>query len=162
MKKHILGKPVSLLGLILVIVMLSGCTAKTGTIDERGLRPHLTVDLQLPEQMAPGEPGQVTLKVELQGEPVAAEVQFVFWPEGEPDKAMEADAMSVGGGQYQTIMELPEEGVYVVRAHVTADGLEAMPAKWLAIGQDAVQQLAALEADQAQEAPAAGGGGHHH
>ena len=148
--------------LSLAAAMLSGCTAQTGIVDEQGLRPHLAVDLQLPAQLAPGERGQVTLDVELLGDPVAAEVSFAYWPEGEPGKVVEAAASSEDKGRYQTDLVLPEEGIYVVRAQVAAGGLEVMPAKWLAIGADAVEQLAVLEATQSQEAPAAGGGGHHH
>ncbi|WP_020618098.1 hypothetical protein [Paenibacillus daejeonensis] len=159
-KKRWIGTTGALL--LSLAALLSGCTAQTGTVDEQGLRPHLAVDLQLPAELAPGESGQVTLDVALLGDPITAEVIFAYWPEGEPGNAVEAAASSEDKGRYQTDLVLPEEGIYVVRAQVAADGLEVMPAKWLAIGEDAVRQLAVLEAAQAQEAPAAGGGGHHH
>ncbi|WP_260405697.1 FixH family protein [Paenibacillus sp. 598K] len=153
----------AIVALLLGALLLAGCTAQTGDVDEHGLRPHLRVDLQLPEQLAVGETAAFMLDVTRGDEPVVADaVRFVLWPETAPEQRTELAAAPDAPGRYSVAYRLPAEGVYVIRAYVEADKLEAMPAKRFAIGADAVLELAALEAAQAGAAPATGGGGHHH
>ena len=148
-------------GLLLGALLLAGCTAQTGEVDEHGLRPHLTVDLQLPEQLAVGETAAFMLDVARGGEPVTADaIRFVLWPEAAPEQREELAAAPDAPGRYSAAYRLPTEGVYVIRAYVEAAELEAMPAKRFAVGADAVLELAALEAAQAGSAPASGGGHH--
>lgn len=152
-------------GLLLGALLLGGCTAQTGEVDELGLLPHLTVDLQLPEQVTIGETATFAIDIARRGQPVAADaVRFVLWPEAAPEHQIELAAAQDVPGRYSASYQLPEEGVYVVRALVEADELQAMPAKRFAIGADAVLELAALEAAQSGAAPDQGGGhggGHH-
>jgi len=150
-------------GLLLGALLLGGCTAQTGEVDELGLRPHLTVDLQLPAQATVGETSTFAIDIARRGQPVTADaVRFVLWPETAPEHQTELAAAQEAPGRYSASYQLPEEGVYVVRALVEADELQAMPAKRFAIGADAVLELAALEASQSGAAPSGGGAGGHH
>lgn len=90
---------------------------------------------------------------------------FVFWPESHPEQRIEIAGVSDGNGQYTADYFLKNEGIYVVRCHVSSDTLEAMPAKRFAIGQEAVLLLAALEQQQTTDATfdnGSGGGQHLH
>lgn len=160
-------RPAALALLLIATALLGACTANTANIDERGLRPHLAVDLQLPEELAPDVAATFRIAVTQGGQPVqAADVTFEFWPEGSPEqKAVVPGSLGDEDGIYSAIHQLSREGVYVVRCLVTAGGLEAMPAKRFALGEEAVLRLAALEEQAAGDTASVGeasGGGHHH
>lgn len=150
-------------------LLASGCTANTSALDERGLLPHLTVDLQLsqslPEQTPAGSLAQFRATVEQNGSPAQVDrVTFQIWPEDRPEQRIETTGV-LRDGFYVAEHRLDAEGIYIVRCLVQAGALEAMPAKRFALGQDAVLRLAELERQQSAQAsaPAAGdGGGHHH
>lgn len=149
--------------MMIAAMFLSACTANTGSTDERGLLPHLSVDLQLPTEMTPGSTGQFRIYVSQDGKPVQADkVTFGFWPVGHSEQRVEIAGVSEGNGLYSAEYRLGSEGVYVVRCRVSSGSLEVMPARRFAIGEEAVLRLAALERQQNAETPASGGGGHHH
>lgn len=148
---------------LLTVLLLSACTANTDSTDERGLRPHLSVDLWLPQQLSPGSAGQFRIAIQQGESPVRADsVIFEFWPEDRPDQIVSVTGISEGEGLYSAEHRLNREGLYVVRCLVAAGSLEAMPAKRLAIGEAAVLRLAALERQSAADATQAGASGGHH
>ncbi|MUG66786.1 hypothetical protein GNP94_12310 [Paenibacillus campinasensis] len=150
---------------VMTAFVLSGCTAKNGSTDEHGILPHLTVDLQLPADLAVGSIGRFQAKVEQTGASVAtAQVNFEFWSEEHADGSVFVAAAESGSNGIYTADFRPEsEGVYRVRCHVVSGTLEAMPSKRFAIGEDAILRLEQLE----HQSPAGldaneSGGGHHH
>lgn len=150
---------------MLAAILLSACKANTGSTDERGLLPHLSVDMQLPEELSPGSAGHFQIAVRLGGEPVQADrVIFEFWPEGRPDQVVSVTGTPGGEGLYTAEYRPGGEGLYMVRCRVSSGPLEAMPAQRFAIGEEAVLRLAALERQQSSGATAAdeGSGEHNH
>lgn len=152
---------------ILLAVLLSGCTANDSATDESGLLPHLTVDLQIPEQLQAGTEGTFTMIVRQNGEPFEAgadSAAFEIWPEGQRENSITIASKLDGSGVYTASPTLDGEGIYVVRCRVSSRDYEVMPSKRFAIGEDAVSQLAMLEKQVSSEdpAPGSGDGGHHH
>lgn len=145
-------------------ISLSACTANTGSADERGLLPHLTVDLQLPQELTVHSAGQYRIEIKQGGKPVQAErVIFEFSPEGQSDQVVSVPGVSVGEGMYAAEYLPSKEGVYVVRCRVASGGLEAMPAKRFAIGEEAVLILATLEPySSTEDSGASESSGHSH
>lgn len=150
---------------IIVAIFLSACTTDTGSADEHGLIPHLTVDMQLPTELSMGSSGQFRVVVGQRGQPVeTARTTFEFWPEGHLEQRVEIAGVPHGNGQYTAEFLVSAEGIYVVRCRVSSDKLESMPAKRFAIGEEAVLHLVTLEQQQSANAPPENGssGGHHH
>ncbi|SMG22939.1 FixH family protein [Paenibacillus aquistagni] len=162
------SRPIRKTALVLAMtaaLALSACTANTGLTDEKGLLPHLTVDIELPEAFTLDFAAPFHIRVEQHKVPVdTAEVTFEIWPENHPEERVRIPGESNGKGLYTAEHQLSTEGIYIVRCHVVSGSLEAMPAKRFAIGEEAVLSLAELEEQQAAdgEAPAHGGGHDHH
>ncbi|MCD1261849.1 FixH family protein [Paenibacillus athensensis] len=153
-----------ILTLGLLALLLSGCTSNTDRRDADGFAPHLTVDLKV---TAPAEAGtEVPLSVEVKksGQPLAQadKAEFVIWPESHPDQAVTVPASQQSPGLYAARYAFSAEGLYIVQSRVAAADLEAMPAKRIAIGPAAVEQLAQLEHPDQKDGAAASGGEHHH
>ncbi|MCU6712507.1 FixH family protein [Paenibacillus sp. J5C_2022] len=155
-----------LLGAVAAVVMLGGCTAKVAPADENGLPPHFSVELVLPQQIVAGEQGRYSVEVSKDGKPVEGvdEAEFVFWLEGDREKAVAVRAEETAPGVYRALHTIEQDGLYVVQSRVEMkDGL-LVPAKHLAVGAEAVNSLAHLqEAMQlgSEAAQEEGGGGHH-
>ncbi|CAH1209434.1 hypothetical protein PAECIP111893_03021 [Paenibacillus plantiphilus] len=152
---------------ILLNALLSGCTANVNSTDERGLLPHLTVDLQIPEQLQAGTEGTFTMIVHQNGEPFEAAADsaaFEIWPEGQRENSITIPGKLDGAGVYTASPTLDVGGIYVVRCRVSSTNYEVMPSKRFAIGEEAVNHLAMLEEQASSEdsAPDSGDGGHHH
>lgn len=151
----------------LLAVLLSGCTANVSSTDKRGLLPHLTVDLQIPEHLQAGAAGTFTMIVRQNGEPFEAagdSAAFEIWPEGQRENSILIPGKLDGAGVYTVSPTLTAEGIYVVRCRFSSTDYEVMPSKRFAIGEDAVNRLAMLEKQASSEdtAPGSGDGGHHH
>lgn len=162
-------KRIALTGFIafLLAVLLGGCTANVGSTDERGLLPHLTVDLQIPTQVHAGTKSTFKMVVRLNGEPFEAAADsaaFTIWPEGQRESSITIPGKPDGAGVYTASAALDDEGIYVVRCRFSSTDYEVMPAKRFAIGEDAVNRLVMLEKQESPDAPAPGGrdGGHYH
>ncbi|MBD2870216.1 FixH family protein [Paenibacillus arenilitoris] len=151
---------------LLLVLALCGCTANTTETDENGLRPHVTVDLSLPEKPETGIPGLYFVKVSKSGKPLrhAEQADFVIWPEGKEESAVTVKAEETSPGVYSVSHTIEVEGIYLIQSRINADGEQVMPAKRIAIGAHAVEQLAVMEAAQKSgtAAPADAGGHHHH
>lgn len=150
---------------IMTAFALGGCTANTRSIDDQGLIPHLTVELQLPAELTVGSIGQFQAKIEQAGASVStAQVSFEFWSEEHADEpVLVAAEKSSSNGVYTADFRPESEGVYRVRCLVVSGVLEAMPSKRFAIGEEAILRLERME-HQSPVGPDANqsGGGHHH
>ncbi|MEK3884519.1 FixH family protein [Paenibacillus sp. PL2-23] len=151
---------------LLLLASLSACTAKTpeGT-DEKGLHPHVTIDMRMPDRFQVGVDSAFTVEVKKNGELVtgAEYAEFLFWPDGHKDDAIAVPAVESSPGIYSAPYAAPEEGIYVVQTKVQSGDDLIMPAKRFAIGTHAVEQLIQLEeAQQSGEAAPEAGGHHHH
>lgn len=139
----------SMLIVVLVIVVamfLGACKANTSSTDEHGLLPHLSIALDLPEQLSLETTAHFQISVKQGDVPIEADrVMFELWPEGQPEQRIEFAGLPQNEGLYIGEYRLLAEGVYVIRARVTYGSLEAMPAKRFAIGEEAVLRLAELE-----------------
>jgi hypothetical protein len=157
-----LSKAITLPILIILLLFLSACTASFSAIDESGLQPHLNVDLQIPKQLSTSTTGRFSITIQHQdGMPAPAErVMFEIWPEGRQDERISIPGTAIGEGQYAIDHQLMEQGIYVVQCFVSSGDYEVMPAKRFAIGEEAVHQLAALEAEETSDEPVVNGGHH--
>jgi len=149
---------------LLLIILLCGCTAKTAETDESGLPPHLTVHLQLPEQILSNTPSVFSVAVSKSGEPLknAVKAEFIIWKEGHKESAMTMNAVESSPGVYSITKQINEEGLYVVQSRISSADEQVMPAKRFAIGAHAIEQLAVLEEAQKSGVSAPAESGHHH
>lgn len=145
---------------ILLIVLLCGCTAKVAETDENGLPPHISVDLQLPEEFKIGSSNVFSVQVSKRNVPLehAEKAEFVIWPEDDKNAAVIIQADEPSPGSYVVSYAIEKEGLYVVQSRVKFADAQVMPTKRFAIGDQAIERLAQLESDQATDvsAPAAG------
>lgn len=151
---------------LLSLLLLSACAPNTAGTDEHGLRPYLAVDLQLPDKLASHSTSQFSITVRRSGQPVTVDqVTFELWPEGQEALRQSMPGVPTGDGRYTATHQLSGEGIYIIRSTVSAGELEARPERRFAVGKDAVQRLAELEAMQAggnHEEGAASAGHHDH
>lgn len=155
----------TVMALAFAAILLSACTAQIGNVDDKGLQPHLTVDLLIPEKLKVNETNPFRVEVKQGGEPVEAEeVTFELWPEGKPDHTVSIQGTRIGDGLYGFDYSIPENGLYILKSRVISGKLEVFPAKRFAIGEEAVLQLASLEQhiDQENQSPSHSADGHHH
>ncbi|MFB9274413.1 FixH family protein [Cohnella cellulosilytica] len=152
------------LALAVLAIALGGCTSDTEGRDERGFAPHLTVDLSAP---APADAqSEVLLSVEVKknGQPLlqADQAEFVVWPEDDPAGALTVPAREQTPGVYAANYVFGAEGLYIVQSRIASANLEAMPAKRVAIGEEAVERLSQLEHAGDEEVAIPEGGHHGH
>ncbi|MGN7454692.1 FixH family protein [Paenibacillus pasadenensis] len=144
-------------------MLLAGCQADTSGLDDKGFKPHLTVDLQLPEQLEQGQEGRFAIVVKENGEPYDGfyQARFQLWPEDGSSAPVTAQAEKTAPGTYSFVQAIGPEGVYRIKFSGVSADYEIMPSKRFAIGSEAVEALAEMEkagAAAAVPAPA----GHHH
>ncbi|MFB9328742.1 FixH family protein [Paenibacillus aurantiacus] len=161
MSTYTLRRFASLGSMLLLSVLLFGCTANIPELDESGLPSHLTVKLQLPKQLEVGADSDFSVEVFKGGEPVggAAQADFVFWPEGQRDAAVTVKAAETSPGVYSVSHRIQEEGIYYVQSLIDTNGDKVLPTKRIAVGAKAVEQLIAME--NAAKPDEAAHGGHH-
>ncbi|MHA7963929.1 hypothetical protein ACX93W_07280 [Paenibacillus sp. CAU 1782] len=156
----------AVIALSFAALLLGACTAQTGTIDEKGLRPHLNVDLQIPEKLELHKTSQFRVEVLQGGKPAAVdEVIFELWPEEQVDQLISLKGNKIDDGIYGVDYEILENGLYRLKSRITAGELEVFPAKRFAVGEKAVLELAAIEDQEAldnQGSNQSTGGHHHH
>ncbi|MNN58968.1 hypothetical protein D3C81_1740470 [compost metagenome] len=75
----------------------------------------------------------------------AAQVQFEIWAEGNKDAVINVDGKQSSTGLYTASYSLSEEGIYIVKSHVSAQQYQVMPSKRFAVGNEAVEELIAQE-----------------
>mgnify|MGYP000666386385 CR=1 FL=1 len=147
--------------LLLAGSLLTGCTANVSSTDENGLSPHLTVDLQLPEQIEVNQSALFTILVHENGDPYegADRVEFEIWPVDQRQDSVRLPGNPTASGTYTVSTSLAEEGVYTIRCHVISEQYHVMPTKQFAIGEAAVHQLLLQEQAQSEITTA---DSHHH
>lgn len=160
---HLFNRRLSLSKLLLLVFILSACTANVDNTDENGLIPHLTVDLQLPSDIELNKVTTLSVTVQNNNQPFdqAEEASFKIWQEESPDKAITLQATQQTSGVYEVDHEFTSEGLYVIQVHVLSSDMEVMPSKRLAIGSEALEQLAQLEQQQTDIPVISEGHSHH-
>ncbi|WP_168121199.1 FixH family protein [Paenibacillus sp. HB172176] len=148
-----------------IMLVLGGCAMTEKPAVDNGLPPHISVQLHLPEADAveSGREGVYSIEASKNGQPLedAETAEFIIWQEEHPEKKTIIPATETSPGVYTAAHAIEEDGLYIVKSHLVADGDQVMPAKRMAVGSDAVTRLAQLQAnpDEAVEADEAG---HHH
>ncbi|WP_339308042.1 FixH family protein [Paenibacillus sp. FSL R5-0519] len=147
---------------VLLVVLLCGCTAKVAETDENGLPPHISVDLQLPEELKIGSSNVFSVQVSKRNVPLehAEKAEFVIWPENDKDAAVIIQADEPSPGSYEVSYVIEKEGLYVVQSRIQFADAQVMPTKRFAIGNQDIERLVQLENDQHTDAPAPAAGHH--
>ncbi|MCR8659579.1 FixH family protein [Paenibacillus endoradicis] len=160
---QLFNRALSLSMLLLFVFIISACTAKVENTDENGLTPHLTVDLQLPSDIELNKAITLSLTVQKSSQPFeqAEEAKFKIWQENSPDEAIILPAIQRTPGVYEVNHIFTSEGLYIIQSYVSSSGMEVMPSKRLAIGSEALEQLAQLE-QQITDIPVTSEGHSHH
>lgn len=156
--------------LTLILLLMSGCTVQKTTFDVHGFPPYVTVDMSFEPLVQPNKQTILTAKVSNGGEAttIPSLATFAVWPEGQPEHAIQVEAEQTTEGTFTAPYTFAAEGLYVVQFHYKNDTEEVLPAKRLAVGAQAIEQLATLEkaaenSDASSGASEHGGGhgGHH-
>ena len=106
----------------------------------------------------------LSVEVKKSGQPVekADKADFVVWPENEPEQAVTIPASEQSPGVYEAKYVFGENGLYIVQSRISSANIEAMPAKRVAIGQEAVEKLSQLVHAGKEEGTAPEDGHHGH
>ncbi|SEM98619.1 YtkA-like [Mesobacillus persicus] len=121
---------------IFVTVMISACSNGNQSEKEQELPALLEVDLRLPEEgLEPKTDITLEAYVSQGGEAVedANEVKFEVLIQGETQSEMYPGEHQ-GEGIYTATMQVEDEGIYSVTAHVTARDMHNMPKKEMIVG----------------------------
>ena len=140
---------------ILLLTLLSGCTAKVAPTDESGLQPHISVDLVLPNDLEIGKSNVFSIKVSKSNEPLehAEAAEFVIWEENHKESAVTIKANEASPGIYSASYAIEAEGLYLVQSRIKFTDAQVMPTKRFAIGAQALERLAQLESAQPNNVP---------
>lgn len=105
---------------VLLVVLLCGCTAKVAETDENGLPPHISVDLQLPEELKIGSSNVFSVQVSKRNVPLehAEKAEFVIWPENDKDAAVIIQADEPSPVRMKSLMLLKKKD-YMLCNHVS-------------------------------------------
>ncbi|NDI36168.1 FixH family protein [Chengkuizengella sediminis] len=127
----------SLIIMIMVLVLVTGCTDSQEETSELPPLKLFDVDIQISsEEIQPGEPVTFKAIVTLDAEKIedASEVKFEFKKDGSEDSTF-AYGTHQGEGVYAVEQIFDEDGVYSVTAHVTARNMHNMPKKQFTVGE---------------------------
>lgn len=132
-------------------------------MDENGLRPHLTIDLQVPTNIKTDEIISLSAIVQKSNQPFehAEEAVFTVWLEDNPEQQVVLPATQHSPGIYEAEYVFPAEGLYIIQSHVLAVDMEVMPSKRVAIGKEAMEHLALLEQGKDNHSLAPANHSHH-
>jgi hypothetical protein len=129
--------------ILLLGILVSGCTTKTSETDENGFLSHLTVDLHLPKQLELGSKSDFSVEVFKNSRPFerAEQAEFIFWPEGNKEEAITVKTTESSPGVYSVSHSVTKEGIYLVQSRISAKNEKVLPIKRFAVGSKAVEQL---------------------
>lgn len=135
------------LALAMLAIALGGCTSNMEGRDENGFAPHLTVDLKAPAPEDFQSEVPLSVVVKKSGQPLeqADKAEFVVWPESDPNSVVIIQATEQTPGVYTANYVFGSEGMYIVQSRIVSADLEAIPAKRVAIGKEAVERLSQLD-----------------
>lgn len=131
---RIKGKAGLIAAIVLVMVVMSGCTrGETKAAEANAALEPIQVELEvMPSVVKAGDPVTFTATVTHRGENVddAKEVMFEFWNTAD-DKAKhdQVKVKGAGNGTYVLEHSFKEPGTYEVISHVTARDQHSMPSK---------------------------------
>lgn len=115
-------------GIVLMIVMLAGCSAETVSSEKNQTIATVNVQFINKEKFTTKE---IPLEVSVtqQNKPIedATFVRFEIWPDGQRQNSRMIDAEHIGNGHYIAKTKVQENGVYYIYAHTEANGLHVMP-----------------------------------
>lgn len=96
----------------------------------------LDVTFNVPETAEVDETVELEAVVTYGGEIVedADEVKFEYWLVGHEDNSENIDGVHTENGSYVAEVSFPEDGVYEMYAHTTAEGLHTMPLTSITVG----------------------------
>ncbi|MBA9085617.1 hypothetical protein FHR92_002084 [Fontibacillus solani] len=133
--------------IVLILAFICGCTAQVPVSDRNGFKPHLNVDLQVTSATDAYHTNKFSIFLTQEDVPYrdAAQVQFEVWPEGNKDAVIKVDGKQSSSGLYTASYSFSEEGIYIVKGHVSTQEYQVMPSKRFAVGNKAVEELIAQE-----------------
>lgn len=129
-----------LLILLFLVALLTACSNETEEINFLDL---VEVELILPTAIAANEEISAQIKV-TQNEKTVDQVNeavFEIWQHGKSDTYVKEEAEAKGNGIYEVTWIAPEDGVYYIYYHVTANGMHRMEKNQLVIGDVDVEKI---------------------
>lgn len=151
-------------GLLLMMLLLCGCTSHDPSPSADGLLPHLSVDLQITTRADSDNNKTFSVAIEHNEQPFqdADRVQFEIFPENDPEAVQMVEGHQTKPGLYEASQKL-DKGLYVVTCRVHSKDYQVMPSRYFAIGNEAVEKLTLIEQSLKGDAvQTPDGGGHHH
>ncbi|WP_054704483.1 FixH family protein [Bacillus sp. JCM 19041] len=123
-----------LLPAILAFVLLVGCSEEDGG-NELSLEV-IEVDIDVEVEQRLGESFDLQTWVTQGDDKVedAHEVLFELWKDGDRDNAEFHEAIHEKDGLYRAPVEVSEDGIYLLQAHVTARDMHVMPTQEIIVG----------------------------
>lgn len=123
--------------LIAFLLLLSGCGIVDGeTHDKYNDIPqiNIVIDTENITTVSPREP--LSIHVLENGDPVDnAEITLSMWAAKEAEVWNRTfDVSHVSDGKYTAEIDIPREGLYLIKAHVKNNDIDAMPTKYFTVG----------------------------
>lgn len=124
---------VILIGTLLLIV--SACSSEKQDLKANNTKLEvLEASIMLPEQLI-GDKSDLYVQLTQGSQPLAdAEVLIKIWKKDEDNKKTEMETIHTGDGLYSVQMSVPEDGIYIVQAKVSANDMDIMPKKQWIVG----------------------------
>ena len=126
-------------------MFLGACTAENTQDTE--VPEIIEADIQLPEEINPGEAYQLQVAVSQGDEAVtdANEVVFELWNDSKGGDSIQVEASHTEEGIYEMNHTFDESGVYTLQTHVTARSLHIMPKRQFHVGEVTEDQVKKAE-----------------
>lgn len=123
--------------ILIAFLLLSGCSiVDGGTHDKYNNIPqvNIVIDTENITTVSPAE--QLSIHVLENGKPVDdAEISLSMWAAKEAEVWNRTfDVSHVSDGKYTAEIDIPREGLYLIKAHVKNNDIDAVPTKYFTVG----------------------------
>lgn len=124
--------------LIISLLFLSGCNiVDSDTHDKYNKTPKANIVIDTEDITSAGSSKQLTIHVLEDGSPVDdADITLSIWAAKEAEVWNEKYEVShLSNGEYTAELNIPRDGLYLIKAHVSSDNIDAVPTKYFTVGE---------------------------
>lgn len=141
----------------ILLLFLSACTVDTSAANLYKQSKPVEVDMILPESISLNQPQMLKIKLTQEGKKVdnATNIQFEIWKKDNNKDHEVIEAQYEGDGIYRAEKTFNKDGLYYIKADVTAHDLHVMPTKQVIVGKISEEELKLLQKESQDHA------GHH-
>lgn len=123
--------------LITAVVFLSGCSVvNSDTHEKYNDIPRTNIVIDTENINSPGDEELLEIHVLEDGRPVEnASITLLMRAAKEAEKCNEEYDVIYEEGKYTAEVKIPEDGLYLITAHIKSDNVDASPTKFFTVGE---------------------------